>query len=90
MTARQELRAAGIRCHPLAFGITKWGPLPGTEDMWIMWDGPGAQLFAYARDPERRGSLGQRIRHPSASGHYQTVAEAEKAVAAFVAAGGAS
>lgn len=73
--------------RPLAFGIVKWGPLPGTGDMWVMWDGPGAQLFAYASDPDRHGSLGQRIRHPSANGHYATVAQAEAAVFAFVEAG---
>ena len=72
--------------RPLAFGITKWGPLPSTADMWIMWDGPGCGLWAYAKDPEKRGSLGTRIKHPSASGKYDTVREAEKAIAAFVAA----
>jgi hypothetical protein len=84
VTARQELRAAGVNAQPLAFGITKWGPLPGTADMWIMWDGPGAQLFAYATDPAKRGSLGRRIMHPAANGHYQTVADAERALLAFV------
>jgi hypothetical protein len=79
-----------LRRQPLAFGITKWGPLPDTEDMHIMWDGPGCGLFLYPRDPERRGSLGMRIRHESAGGKYQTVREAERAVKAFVAAGLAS
>lgn len=87
MTPRAELRAAGVRCQPIAFGITKWGPLPGTDDMWIMWDGPGTGLTAYARDPEKPGAVGQPVRHPTASGTYSTVAEAEKAVAAFAAAG---
>lgn len=76
-----------ITRRPLAFGITRWGPLPGTGDMHVLWDGPGCGLFLYARDPERTRALGSPIRHPSASGRYQTVKEAEKAVQAFVAAG---
>jgi len=75
-----------MRRRPLAFGITKWGPLPGTGDMHILWDGPGCGLHLYASDPER-GGLGQRIRHPSASGTYDVLREAQRAVDAFVAAG---
>ena len=84
MTARQDLRSVGVRACPIAFGMTKWGPLPGTRDMWIMWDGPGSGLSAYEKDPEKPGALGHPIRHATANGTYQTVAEAEKAVAAFV------
>lgn len=74
--------------HPLAFGITYWGPLPGTEAMHVQWDGPGSGLFLYAGDPSVAGTLpGRRIQHPSASGTYATAREAEKAVAAFAAAG---
>lgn len=73
--------------HPLAFGITKWGPLPETANIWIMWDGPGSRLYLYSGDPETQASPGQVISHPTADGTYQTVAEAERAVTAFVEAG---
>lgn len=73
--------------HPLAFGITYWGPLPGTEEMHVQWDGPGSGLFLYGSDPATAKVPGMRIRHPSASGTYATVKAAEQAVHAFVAAG---
>lgn len=73
--------------HPLAFGITKWGPLPGAEDMWILWGGPGDHLELFTGDPARMGSQGRRIRHPSASGAYTTLSKAEKAVMRFAAFG---
>lgn len=82
-----------VRKHPLAFGITKWGPLPGTRDMWILWAGPGSGLEVYARDPgtgPASENLGVPVRHPAANGHYDTVADAEKAVHAFIRAGVAS
>lgn len=72
--------------HPYAFGITSWGPLPDTADMHVQWDGPGTGLYLYASNPES-GNPGMRIRHPSASGTYDTLRDAEKAVNAFVAAG---
>lgn len=85
MSARSDLRAAGVRCQPIAFGMTKWGPIPGTQDSWILWDGPGAGLTSYHGDPEKPGAVGQQIAHPTANKAYGTVGEAEKAVAAFIA-----
>jgi hypothetical protein len=81
--------AAKLPRHPLAFGLTKWGPLPNTDDMWIMWNGPGEGLYLWPQDPAKRGQLHTciRIRHESASGTYATVREAERAVTAFVASG---
>lgn len=75
-----------LRRHPLAWGITSWGPLPGTEDLHVMWDGPGSGLFLAKGDPGAV-ELRKPIRHPSASGTYQTLREAEKAASAFAAAG---
>lgn len=73
--------------HPLAFGITYWGPLPGTDAMYVQWDGPGGGLYLYAGNPESAGAPGMRVRHPSAGGTYDTTREAERALAAFIAAG---
>jgi hypothetical protein len=73
--------------HPLAFGITYWGPLPGTAGMHVQWDGPGSGLYLYPCDPATATSPGMRIRHDSAGGTYATRGEAEKALAAFIAAG---
>ena len=70
--------------HPLAWGMTKWGPVPGTRDTWVLWDGPGAGLYSHATDPAKPGSQGMRIRHPAAAAEYATLAEAEAAVMAFV------
>lgn len=75
-----------IARHPLAFGMTKWGPLPGTADMHILWDGPGSPLYLHATDPERSQAPGRRIEHPAARGTYQTVKQAEQAVRALAAA----
>jgi hypothetical protein len=71
--------------HPLAFGITYWGPLPGTGAMHVQWDGPGTGLYLYASDPTTAAVPGMRIRHHSASGTYGTVRTAESAVRAFLA-----
>jgi len=77
-----------LQRKPLAFGITKWGPLPGSESAYLLWDGPGAGLYFYAKDPEDPATgSGRRIMHPSANGTYQTVREAGAAVQAFVTAG---
>lgn len=73
--------------HPLAFGITYWGPLPGTASVHVQWDGPGSGLYIYPGDPARARVPGMRIRHDAASGTYATLREAEKALAAFIAAG---
>lgn len=78
---------AKLQRRPYAFGMTSWGPLPDTEDMHVMWDGPGSGLYLYAADPGSGSALPMRIRHASASGTYGTVREAERAVRAFVAAG---
>ena len=40
-----------LQRHPYAFGITSWGPLPGTADMHVQWDGPGTGLYLYASNP---------------------------------------
>jgi hypothetical protein len=79
------MTAVKVRRHPLAFGITKWGILPGTRDMWIMWDGPGSRLRMYATDPEQPGAQGIVIEHPLARDVYDTVAAADKAVQALAA-----
>lgn len=76
-----------LQRHPLAFGITYWGPLPGTADMHVQWDGPGGGLYLYASDPATSTLPGRRISHPAAAGTYATMGEAERAVHAFVAAG---
>jgi hypothetical protein len=73
-----------VQRHPLAWGMVKFGPLPGTEDMFLFWDGPESGIYlgmGTGRKPQKR------IEHPSASGTYATVEEAEKAVTAFVQAG---
>jgi|SRR5215475_8519214 len=77
-----------VRRRPTGMGWQVWGPLPWTRDMHIMWCGPGDYLQMFATDPlaPQSEAVGQRIRHPSASGEYQTVAEAQRAVDAFIAA----
>lgn len=87
MATSQQAKGRLVPRHPLAWGMVKWGPLPDTRDMWIMWDGPGDGLYLYACDPERAASAsspGRRIQHPAASSVYSTVAAAEKAVMEFV------
>lgn len=71
--------------HPLAFGITYWGPVPGTKDAHLMWDGPGAGIVAYPGDPTLPGATGQQVAHPSANKAYDTLADAERAVHDFAA-----
>jgi hypothetical protein len=73
--------------HPLAFGITHWGPLPGTEGTHVQWDGPGGGMYLYPCSPERASVPGMRIRHETAAGTYDTLRQAERAVTAFIAAG---
>lgn len=73
--------------HPVAFGITYWGPLPGTDSMFVQWDGPGSGLYLYPGNPEAARVPGMRIRHDSAAGTYATLRAAEKALTAFIAAG---
>lgn len=69
-----------IARHPLAFGMTRWGPLPGTESLFLFWDGPGSGLFL----EHGEGGPQQRVRHPAASAGYTRPAEAARAVEAFV------
>jgi hypothetical protein len=78
--------SAKLKRTPYAFGMTSWGPLPGTRDMHVLWDGPGGGLYLYARDPSS-GAVGRGIRHSSAGAEYKTLREAERAVDAFVAVG---
>ena len=73
--------------HPLGWGMTMWGPLPDTADMWILWSGPGDGLELFVGNPGKQGAIGKRIRHLAAGDIYLTVAEAEKAVNAFIQAG---
>lgn len=76
------------RRHPLAFGITYWGPLPETDSMYVQWDGPACGLYLCTGNPEQASTPpGMRIRHDSASGTYNTVKQAEQALARFIAAG---
>ena len=69
--------------RPLAWGMTRWGPLPETEDLYLFWDGPGSGIYL------EHGIDGDQIhvRHASASGTYDTPKQAQRAVDAFVAAG---
>jgi hypothetical protein len=80
---KYEVPAGRVRREPLAFGITLWGPVPGAhEDSRIMWDGPGSGLCWQApRMP------GLPIRHPAASGTYQTLRQADRAARRFIAIG---
>lgn len=68
--------------QPLAFGMTRWGPLPDTADLFLFWGGPGDGLFL------SKGENGpqKRIKHHTAAGIYATVRDAQHAVDAFVAA----
>lgn len=75
--------SAKIARQPLAWGMTRWGPLPDTEDLFLFWDGPGAGIYL----EHGAGGPQARVRHPSASGEYATPMEAQRAVDAFVAAG---
>jgi hypothetical protein len=73
--------------HPLAWGMCYWGPLPDTRETFVSWDGPGSGLYLNASDPATATLPGLRIRHASACATYATTKEAEKALAAFIAAG---
>jgi len=71
-----------VQRQPLAFGMTRWGPLPGTTDLFLSW-GPGDGIYLHkgADGPQKR------VRHESASGTYGTAKQAQRAVDAFIAAG---
>lgn len=72
-----------IQRRPLAFGMEQWGPLPGTDDLYLFWGGPGDGLWLH------KGWDGRhvRVRHKSASATYDALRYAEAAVYAFVAEG---
>jgi hypothetical protein len=71
--------------HPLAWGMTRWGPLPDTESLYLFWGGPGSGI--YLEHGIDGGQSGQtRVRHASASGTYDTAKQAQRAVEAFVSA----
>jgi len=72
-----------VKRHPLAWGLIRWGPLPETEDLFLFWSGPVGGLYL----EKGIGGPQKRIGHPTASGIYASVEEAEKAVNAFVRAG---
>jgi hypothetical protein len=77
----------GLPRKPLAFGMQKWGPLPGT-DFWLLWGGPGVGLLFCAGDPEDPATPpGRYIQHPSANGIYYTIQGADQGAQAFLAAG---
>lgn len=69
------------RRQPLAWGITRWGPLPGTADLFLFWGGPGDGMYMAKGENGRQ----RRIMHRTMTGPYQTVGEAERAVGAFLA-----
>lgn len=69
-----------VQRRPLAWGMQQWGPLPGTGGMFLIWDGPGAGIYMHVNDQ----LPGNRVRHPSASGTYETVKAADAAVQEFV------
>jgi hypothetical protein len=79
---------AGMRERRYPTGLTTWGPLPDTGIMHILWPGPGSGLFLVIGQPDTVGVPMTRIEHPSASGSYDSRAEARKAVHAFIAADG--
>lgn len=68
-----------MKPRPLAFGIWQW-ELPGSA-LTLIWDGPGSGLSLAS------ASVLRPVSHPTASGQYQTREQADKAVAAFIAAG---
>jgi hypothetical protein len=72
---------AKIARQPLALGLQQWGPLPGTVDLFLLWDGPGGGIYL----TNAAGSYMRPVQHPAASGTYQTVREAKRAVTAFAA-----
>ena len=74
--------AAKVARQPLAWGMTRWGPLPETADLFLFWGGPGDGLYM------TKGEDGphKRVEHRAASGTYDTAKHAQGAVDTFVAA----
>jgi hypothetical protein len=64
-------------------GIYVW-PIPHTS-LEIMWSGPGSRLLIGT--PMLSGGAVTHIDHPTADGVYMTLKDANRAVAAFIAAG---
>ena len=66
--------------QPLAWGMTRWGPLPETADLSLFSGGPGDGLYMTKGEdgPHRR------VEHRTASGTYDTVKRAQGAVDAFI------
>ena len=76
------MSAVRVARQPLAWGMTRWGPLPETADLFLFWGGPGDGLYM------TKGEDGphKRVEHRAASGTYDTVKRAQGAVDAFIAA----
>jgi hypothetical protein len=77
------MKTAKLMKRPLALGLTRWGPLPGTTDLFLFWGGPGDGLHL------EKGADGAQARVRRASGceRYDTARQAQRAVDAFVTAG---
>ena len=82
-----EVPAARVRRRPTAWGGQVWGPIPGTRDAHLMWDGPGDGLMFYAVSPDKPEAIGRRVEHRAASGTYQKLAEADRIARRFIAIG---
>jgi len=63
-------------------GLTLFGPLPETEDLYLLWLGPGARLYLGVNPFNADGALVP-IEHPTANGVYLTRGEARDAANAF-------
>lgn len=87
--ARRKYAAGAGRVprRPTAWGGQVWGPIPGTRDAHLMWDGPGDGLMYYPRNPAEAGAAGLTVRHGAVSGTYQTLAQADRMARRFIAIG---
>jgi len=70
--------------QPLAFGMQKWGPLPDTDHLFLVWDGPGGHV--YLTDDRKPAVAGLPVRHPSLRGTFDSLRDVERGVSEFVAA----
>lgn len=75
MTTRDAIKVAR---RPLALGMTRWGPLPETADLFLFWGGPGDGLYMTKGEDGPHRQVG----HGAA---YGTAKQAQGAVDAFVA-----
>lgn len=80
---KYEVQAVRVPRQPLAWGMQEWGPLPGTEDAHLMWEGPGNGLDFLGSG----GAPAIPVRHPVGAGPFQTLREAERAARRFIAIG---